>query len=78
MFRNLLAEMVRYKVSNDDLMKTLDFKSEKTLNNKLTGRTEFTRKEMFLIKSKHFPDFDLEYLFKEFEIETPNEISNTN
>ena len=56
MFRNLLAEMARFNVSNDDLMKTLDFKSEKTLNNKLTGRTEFTRKEMFLIKQKHFPD----------------------
>lgn len=42
MFRNLLAEMARFNVSNDDLMKTLDFKSEKTLNNKLTGRTEFT------------------------------------
>lgn len=77
MFRNLLAEMARFNVSNDDLMKTLDFKSEKTLNNKLTGRTEFTRKEMFLIKQKHFLDYDLEYLFQEFET-TPNEISDTN
>jgi hypothetical protein len=77
MFRNLLAEMARFNVSNADLMKTLDFKSEKTLNNKLTGRTDFTRKEMFLIKQKHFPDYDLEYLFQEFET-TPNEISDTN
>lgn len=77
MFRNLLAEMARFNVSNDDLMKTLDFKSEKTLNNKLTGRTEFTRKEMFLIKQKYFPDYDLEYLFQEFET-TPNETSDTN
>lgn len=77
MFRNLLAEMARFNVSNDDLMKTLDFKSEKTLNNKLTGRTEFTRKEMFLIKQKHFPDYDLEYLFQEFET-APNETSDTN
>lgn len=77
MFRNLLAEMARFNVSNDDLMKTLDFKSEKTLNNKLTGRTEFTRKEMFLIKQKYFPDYDLEYLFQEFET-TPSETSDTN
>ena len=48
MFRNLLAEMARYNVSNEDLMKTLGFNSAKTLNNKLTGRTDFTRKEMFL------------------------------
>jgi hypothetical protein len=76
MFRNLLAEMARFKVSNDDLIKTLDFKSEKTLNNKLAGRTEFTRKEMFLIKQNHFPDYDLEYLFKEFDIPS-NEKSDT-
>ena len=76
MFRNLLAEMARFKVSNDDLIKTLDFKSEKTLNNKLAGRTEFTRKEMFLIKQNHFPDYDLEYLFKEFDISS-NEKSDT-
>lgn len=78
MFRNLLAEMARYNVSNEDLMRTLDFKSEKTLNNKLTGRTEFTRKEMFLIKKNHFSNFDLEYLFKEFETTPATEISNVN
>lgn len=76
MFRNLLAEMARFKVSNDDLIKTLDFKSEKTLNNKLAGRTEFTRKEMFLIKQNLFPDYDLEYLFKEFDVSS-NETSDT-
>jgi len=64
MFPNLEAEMARYGVSNEDLMKTLDFKSEKTLNNKLTGRTEFTRIEMVLIKKNHFPNFSLEYLFE--------------
>lgn len=77
MFRNLLAEMARFNISNDDLCTILDFRSEKTLNNKLTGRTEFTRKEMFLIKQRLFPDLDLEYLFKEFE-PTPIEISDTN
>ncbi len=77
MFRNLLAEMVRSNISNEDLMKVIELKSEKSLNNKFAGRTEFTRKEMFLIKTKLFPDFDLEYLFKEFET-TPNEISDTN
>lgn len=78
MFRNLLAEMARYNVSNEDLMKTLGFNSAKTLNNKLTGRTDFTRKEMFLIKKVHFPNFDLEYLFKEFETTSTTEISTTN
>lgn len=70
MFRNLLAEMARYNVTNADLVATLNLKSEKTLNNKIAGRTEFTRKEMFLIKTKHFPNFDLEYLFKEFKSDT--------
>lgn len=77
MFRNLLAEMVRNNVTNDDLMKTIGCKSEKTLNNKLNNRTEFTRKEMFLIKKVHFPDYDLEYLFQEFETPT-TETSDTN
>lgn len=78
MYGNLLAEMARYKVNNEDLLKTLGFSSAKTLNNKLTGRTDFTRKEMFLIKKEHFPNFDLEYLFKESIPTSTSEISDTN
>lgn len=64
-----MAELARYHISNEDLMQVLNFKSKKTLNNKLSGRTEFTRKEMFLIKNKLFPDLDLDYLFSDSEIE---------
>lgn len=79
MFKNLLAEMVRHDVTDNDIIKTLGI-SAKSFNNKIANRTEFTRKEMFLIKSVHFPDFDLEYLFKEFPLQeqTPTETSDTN
>lgn len=79
MFKNLQAEMIRNGITDNEIIKTLGI-SAKSFNNKMTGRTEFTRKEMFLIKSVHFPDYDLEYLFNEFplQVQPTTEITDTN
>jgi transcriptional antiterminator len=66
--RNLLAEMVRYGVTNADLQKVLGC-SEKTVRNKLSGETEFSFPETIKIRNRFFEGFRLEYLFapdKEF------------
>lgn len=62
MFSNLKAEMARKSVSSKALSQCLGV-SEKTVNNKLSGRTEFTLSEILKINSAIFPEYKLEYLF---------------
>lgn len=59
---NLEAEMVRKGLSKKDIAETLGIKIA-TVYNKLSGKHPFTLDEAFKIKSKHFPEFTLEYLF---------------
>lgn len=47
-FPNLSAEMARKKVTQLDLSKQMHI-DKATLSSKLTGKTEFTRSEMFFI-----------------------------
>ena len=61
MFINLLAELARNNIKQKTLAKNLRI-SEKTLINKLKGKTEFTLKEMLIIKHI-FHNKELEYLF---------------
>lgn len=60
--KNLLAEMVRYGVTNNDIQKVLGC-SEKTVRNKLSGNTEFTVPEAISIRNSYFQGFRMEYLF---------------
>lgn len=62
MLRNLMAEMARNGLHNKDLASVIN-KDEKTVSNKILCRTEFTRKEMLLIRKKLFPSCTLDYLF---------------
>ena len=39
--------------------------SYETLRNKFSGKTEWNKREMFLIKKKYFPDKTIEYLFEQ-------------
>lgn len=50
-------------VTRSDLKNLLQV-SEKTIRNKLSGKTDFTWKEVKTIKNKYFPDDDLECLFE--------------
>ena len=65
MFFNLKAEMARKNITITTLSEDedLDIVYE-TLRNKFSMKTEWTRREMMLIKDKYFPDQTLEYLFK--------------
>lgn len=66
MFENLKAEMARKTITMSDLSidKELNLSYE-TIRNKFSGKTEWTKREMFLIKRKYFPDKSIEYLFEQ-------------
>lgn len=59
---NLYAEMKRFGVSVHDIQSAIG-KTEKTVFNKLSGRTEFTFPETVVIRDSFFPSQRLEYLF---------------
>lgn len=61
MFRNLRAEMARHGLDANDVAELIDT-SEKTVDNKLNGKTEWIRREMMKIKNR-FPGCTLDYLF---------------
>lgn len=66
MFENLKAEMARKSISILDLSKDEELNlSYATLRNKFSGKTEWTKREMWLIKSKYFNDKSIEYLFNQ-------------
>lgn len=62
MFPNLNAEMGRSGLTIKALSEKTGIPYE-TLKNKCSGNTEFKRKEMFLIKTKVFPQCTIDYLF---------------
>lgn len=62
MFNNLLAEMARNKITNEAIAFFLQI-TPNTISNKLSGKTEFTRKEMWLIRKEYFPNCTIDYLF---------------
>jgi hypothetical protein len=66
MFPNLLAEMTRQKITQDDIANDIGI-CHSSINLKLTGKREFTLKEIQLIKEKFFPMFTLDYLFERKE-----------
>lgn len=63
MFPNLRAEMARKNITHKKISETLNISIE-SIGNKMNGRTEFTRIEMFTIKQMLFPDLSIDYLFK--------------
>ena len=65
MFSNLRAELTRHNIKSKDLAVALGV-SEKTVSNKLYGRSEFTLSEINAI-SNLLPDCVLSYLFQKSE-----------
>ncbi len=59
---NLKAEMQRYGISISDIASLLGC-ADKTVRNKLNGKTSFSVPEAFKIKKQFFPDLTVEYLF---------------
>lgn len=66
MFGNLKAEMARKDLTVRDFSKDKELDlSYETLRNKFSGRTEWNKREMWLIKKNYFKDKAIEYLFEE-------------
>ena len=66
MLKNLVAEMAREGVLYKDLAEMLG-RDEKSISNKISCKTEFTRKEMVQIRKQFFPECSLDYLFEQAE-----------
>lgn len=62
MFRNLNAELSRNNLKPKDLAEKLNV-SERTVHNKLKGKTEFTLSEINIV-SNLFPNVSIDYLFE--------------
>lgn len=62
MKHNLLAEMARHGISQKDIYEALGI-GQRTLYDKIYGRTDFTWNEVLTIHDKFFPDLDIQYLF---------------
>ena len=66
MFENLKAEMARKGLTIMDFSKDKELDlSYETLRNKFSGKTEWNKREMFLLKKKYFKDETIEYLFEQ-------------
>ncbi|MDR7870346.1 MAG: helix-turn-helix transcriptional regulator [Tissierellaceae bacterium] len=63
MFPNLRAEMARKNIKAANLAEVLNI-SYDSVSNKMNGKTDFTRAEIFKIRDNCFPDLMLEYLFE--------------
>lgn len=64
MFPNLNAELARNKLTVKSLSKITGINYE-SLKNKVSGKTEFKRNEMYKIKKDAFPEYSIDYLFAE-------------
>ena len=62
MFPNLNAELARNKL-NKKMLSELSGIGYESLKSKMSGNTEFKRNEMYLIKSRVFPELQIDYLF---------------
>lgn len=62
MFKNLKAEMARSGKTNEDLAKVTGI-DKASISNKRNGKTEWTRREMYSIKTELFPECSIDYLF---------------
>lgn len=60
---NLIAEIAKKKITKKEIAKAIGI-SQKTLFNKLNGKTDFTMSEMMKIRDTFFPGRSLEELFE--------------
>lgn len=63
MFPNLNAEIARANLTKKELSNKVGIPYD-TLKYKLSGKSDFKRSEMFLIRDTICPNCTLEYLFK--------------
>lgn len=62
MLCNLKAEMARRSISILDIAKEIG-RTDRSVREKISGRTQFSVPDATAIRDKFFPGFSLEYLF---------------
>lgn len=62
MLLNLKAEMTRFGISDADIAKAIG-RSERSVRDKISGRSQFTFPEANTLRNQLFPGLKLEYLF---------------
>jgi hypothetical protein len=62
-FMNLRAEMARVNITGRDIAKVLNI-AESSAYNKLNGSTEFTLREIVVIRNAYFPTMTIDELFE--------------
>lgn len=62
MLANLNNELRRKNITQNAVARMIGV-TDKTLTNKLSGATEFTVNEAFLIRKNLLPEFTMDYLF---------------
>lgn len=72
MYNNLNQGLKIKGLSSEDLAKLLDV-SSKTARNKINGITQFTLPEANKIMSFIFPEYSMDYIFK--EVKQPKKVS---
>ena len=63
MYPNLRAEMARKNIKSTVVAEVLGI-SYDTMSNKMTGKSDFTRTEIFKIRDEFFPNLTLDYLLE--------------
>lgn len=66
MFGNLYKEIKLNNITQTQISRLLKI-TNRAMNLKIRGKTDFTSDEMFAIQKEFFPDKSLEYLFKRDE-----------
>ena len=62
MYGNLSSELRRKNIAKKVIADMLGC-TEKTINNKMSGKTDFTISEAFMIHKNLLPEFDMDYIF---------------
>jgi len=62
--QNLIAEMARFGVTSADVSAAINC-TEKTVQNKIAGRSQFSVREALEIRDTFFPNMKIEYLFSQ-------------
>lgn len=62
MLRNLKAEMARANITASEIAKATG-RSNRTVRDRLMGRTQFPIQDAIAVKEAFFPEMTLEYLF---------------
>lgn len=64
MLVNLKAEMIRHRIYGKDIASFLNVR-EATISSKLNGKSDFSVNEAMAIQGEFFPNYSIEYLFKD-------------